>query len=310
MEIGLGLPTSVPGATGRNVLNWAVEGERAGFSTLATLDRLVYDSYECLTALAAVAAVTERVRLATAVMLTPLRTNTALLAKQVASVDRLSDGRLVLGMAVGARPDDFTASGADHSRRGRRIGEQISELRRIWAGERRGFAGPVGPAPTVASGPPLILGGHAPAATARAAKLGDGWISGGGGPGMFRGGAEAVRAAWQAAGRPGAPRLLALAYFALGEDARSTAERYLRDYYGFAPPYAQAVVNSAAVGADGVLETVAGFRQAGCDELLFVPCSADIRQVDVLADVLAGVLAGGLAGGLAGQPAAAAPGGR
>lgn len=286
MEIGLGLPTSVPGTAGRSVLDWAVEGERAGFATLATLDRLVYDSYEGLSVLAAAAAVTERVRLATAVLLAPLRTNTALLAKQVASVDRLSGGRLVLGMAVGSRPDDFTASGADHSRRGRRIGEQIGELRRIWAGERRGFAGPVGPSPSAEGGPPLMLGGHAPAAIARAAKLGSGWISGSGGPEMFRAGAEAVRTAWQAAGRPGTPRLMALTYFALGDGARSTAERYLNHYYGFAPPYARMVVNSATIGEDGVRETVAAFQRAGCDELLFVPCSADIRQVALLADAL------------------------
>ncbi|HEY3610132.1 MAG TPA: LLM class flavin-dependent oxidoreductase, partial [Pseudonocardiaceae bacterium] len=63
MEIGLGLPTSVPGTAGRDLVNWAIEGERAGFSTLATLDRLVYDNYECLTTLAAAAAVTERIRL-------------------------------------------------------------------------------------------------------------------------------------------------------------------------------------------------------------------------------------------------------
>lgn len=288
METGLGLPTSLPGIAGRDVLNWAVEGERAGFSTLAALDRLVFDSYECVTALAAVAAVTERARLATAVMLAPLRTNTALLAKQIASVDRLCDGRLVLGIAVGSRPDDFTASGADYTRRGRQFGKQIAEMRRIWAGERRGFAGPVGPAPVATGGPPLILGGHSPAAIARAAALGDGWIAGGGGPGMFLAGAQAVRAAWQAAGRPGRPRLMSLAYFALGDDAQGMAERYLRDYYGFAPPYAQAVVHNAAIGELGVIEALTGFRQAGCDELLFVPCSADIRQIGLLATVLAG----------------------
>lgn len=296
MEIGLGLPTSIPGAAGQTVLDWAVEGERAGFSTLATLDRLVYDSYECLTALAAVAAVTERVRLATTVLLAPLRTNAALLAKQAASVDRLSGGRLVLGLAVGARPDDFTASGADHSRRGRLIAEQIRELRRIWAGEPRGLAGPVGPVPVAAGGPPVMLGGHAPAAIRRAAGLGDGWIAGGGGPGMFRGGAEAVRAAWQAASRPGAPRLLAIAYFALGDDAQGTAERYLNDYYGFAPPYARLVVSNAAVGESGVRETVTNFRRAGCDELLFIPCAADIRQVHLLAEVLAGELSSAATG--------------
>ena len=286
MQTGLGLPSTLPGVAGRDVLTWAVEGERAGFSTLATLDRLVFDSYECLSTLAAVAAVTERASLATAILLAPLRTNTALLAKQIATVDRLSDGRLVLGMAVGARPDDFTASGADYHHRGRRFGQQIGELRRIWAGERRGFAGAVGPAPTTSAGPPLILGGQSPAAIARAAKLADGWIGGSAGPGAFRAGAQMVRGAWRAAGRTGEPRLMALCYFALGDDAQQAAERYLRGYYGFAPPYAQAVVNAAAIGDRGVADAVNAFQQAGCDELLLVPCSADVRQVELLAGVL------------------------
>jgi len=286
VEIGLGLPTSVPGTEGRDLVNWAIEGERAGFSTLATLDRLVYDNYECLTTLAAAAAVTERIRLTTAIMIAPLRTDTALLAKQAATVDRIADGRLVLGVAVGARPDDFTASGAVHKTRGRRLDDQLAELRQIWAGERRGFAGGIGPRPTRPGGPELILGGHSPKAIARAAAHGDGWISGSGGPGIFAGGAAAVRTAWREADRPGQPRLLALAYFALGDDAQAAATEHLHDYYGFAPPYAHMVANNAAVGAEGVAATVAAFERAGCDELIMVPCSAGIEQVKLLSAAL------------------------
>jgi alkanesulfonate monooxygenase SsuD/methylene tetrahydromethanopterin reductase-like flavin-dependent oxidoreductase (luciferase family) len=286
MDIGLGLPTSVPGAGGRDLVNWAIEGERAGFSTLATLDRLVYDNYECLTTLAAAAAVTERIRLTTAIMIAPLRTDTALLAKQAATVDRIADGRLVLGVAVGARPDDFTASGAVHKTRGRRLDDQLTELRQIWAGERRGFAGGIGPRPTRPGGPELILGGHSPKAIARAAAHGDGWISGSGGAGMFAGGAAAIRAAWKEADRPGQPRLLALAYFALGDDANAAAMEHLHDYYGFAPPYANMVANNAAIGVDGVAATVDAFERAGCDELILVPCSAGIEQIKLLSAVV------------------------
>jgi alkanesulfonate monooxygenase SsuD/methylene tetrahydromethanopterin reductase-like flavin-dependent oxidoreductase (luciferase family) len=286
VDIGLGLPNSVPGTAGRDLLNWAVEGERAGFSTLSTLDRMVYDNYEGLTTLAAVAAITERIRLTTAIMIAPLHTNTALLAKQAASVDRISGGRLVLGMAVGARPDDFTASGAEHRSRGKEFDTQLAELRQLWAGDRRGFAGGVGPQPTRSGGPELILGGHSPRAIARAAAEGDGWISGSGGVGMFRGGAGAVRAAWRQAGRPGTPRLLALTYFAVGDDAEKLANEHIRHYYGFAPPYAQVVVNNAAIGAAGVADTVRAFEESGCDELILVPCSAEIEQIRLLADAV------------------------
>jgi alkanesulfonate monooxygenase SsuD/methylene tetrahydromethanopterin reductase-like flavin-dependent oxidoreductase (luciferase family) len=290
MEITLGLPVAVPGASGKELLDWAVEGERAGFAGLATLDRLVFDSHDPLTTLAAAAAVTERVKLETTVMVGPLRTNTALLAKQVASVDRLSGGRMVLGLGAGARPDDFAASGAALAGRGRRLEDQIAEMRRIWAGERRGIAGAIGPAPTRPEGPPLILGGHAPRAIARAAAVADGWISGGGGPASFEGGASALRAAWQRGGRTGTPHLMALCYFLYGP--AHEAETYIQRYYGFVPPLAQAMLAHTAIGEDAVGAAIDGYRSAGCDEIVFVPCSSDLRQVGHLSQVLATAGAG------------------
>ncbi len=285
MDIGLGLPNTVAGTEGNVLLDWAIEGERAGFSTLASLDRLVYDNYECLTTLAAAAAVTDRIKLTTAIMIAPVRADTAVIAKQAATVDRLSGGRLVLGLAVGARPDDFKANGTEHAGRGRRMDAQLAEMRAIWAGERRGFAGGIGPSPTREGGPELILGGHSFPAIARAAAVGDGWISGSGGPGMFRGGAEAVRQAWRKAGRAGKPRLVALSYFALGDSAAELASGYINHYYGFAPPYAQVVLNNTAVGIDAVRDTIAAFEQAGCDELILAPCSADLEQIKLLAEL-------------------------
>src|SRR4051812_48810272 len=110
VDIGIGLPSTIPGVEGRQITEWARRGEAAGFSSLGTIDRLVYPNYEPLIALAAAAAVTERIRLMTAILLAPLRTNDALLAKQAASLQDLSGGRLVLGMAPGGREDDYEAS--------------------------------------------------------------------------------------------------------------------------------------------------------------------------------------------------------
>jgi alkanesulfonate monooxygenase SsuD/methylene tetrahydromethanopterin reductase-like flavin-dependent oxidoreductase (luciferase family) len=108
MRIGIGLPNPVPDTEGDTLVEWARRSEEAGFSTLATIDRVVYPSYDSLISLAAAAAVTERIGLMTNILLAPLR-NEVLLTKESASVDRLSAGRLTLGLAVGGRPDDPAA---------------------------------------------------------------------------------------------------------------------------------------------------------------------------------------------------------
>jgi alkanesulfonate monooxygenase SsuD/methylene tetrahydromethanopterin reductase-like flavin-dependent oxidoreductase (luciferase family) len=282
MDVGIGLPATIPGVGREALLDWSRRAEARGFSSLGTIDRIVYGNYEPLIALAAAAGVTERIRLATTIMIAPYRANGALVAKQAASLDRLSDGRVTLGVAVGGREDDYEVSGVDFHRRGRIFDEMLEEWRGIWAGE----AG-IGPEP-VNGRPRLMIGGTADAAFERAARYGDGWILGGGSPDQLAGGAAKTRAAWTAAGREGEPLIMSLAYFALGDDAQGAAQRYLGDYYGFlGEDIAGAIAGSAATDAD----TVRGYRDAfaanGCDELVFIPCDPDPAQVDLLADALA-----------------------
>ncbi len=286
MDIGIGLPNTVPGTEGQTLLDWARRAEDAGFSTLGTIGRLVYSGYEELVALAAAAAVTSRIRLTTSVLLMPLYANAALLAKQAASLDRLSAGRLVLGVGLGGRDDDYAASGLTTEGRGRRLEEQLGEMKRIWSGERRGFAGPIGPEPARSGGPQLLLGGSAKISFERAARLGDGWIMGGGTPDMFAEAAAGVDAAWQDAGRAGAPRKVSLAYFALGSDARAQADTYLRDYYGFLGDAADQIAAGAVVDAAAARSTAAAFEAGGCDELIFVPTGSGLDQVESLAEAV------------------------
>lgn len=120
MKVGIGLPGNVPGAKGDLVLDWARRADAGPFSSLGIIDRLVYDNYEPLITLAAAAGVTSRVRLATCVLLAPLR-NPGVLAKQAATLDALSGGRLTLGVGVGRRPDDFQAAPSIYEERGRRL---------------------------------------------------------------------------------------------------------------------------------------------------------------------------------------------
>jgi alkanesulfonate monooxygenase SsuD/methylene tetrahydromethanopterin reductase-like flavin-dependent oxidoreductase (luciferase family) len=282
MEIGIGLPSTIPGVDGETITEWARQGEARGFSTLGTLDRVVYENYEPFIALAAAAAVTDRIRLTTAILIAPLRANHALFAKQAASIDRLSAGRLVLGLAPGGREDDYTASGLDFHRRGAQFDALIHTAQEAW----RGGEPNVGPRTASADGPQLIIGGTSDAAWRRVAQHGAGWISGGGGPDMFAQGAVKAREAWDAAGREGEPRLLALAYFSLGEHAREAADDYLGHYYAFAGPYAERIAAGALVTPEAVRNAVDAFAGAGCGELILFPCNTDPEQVDLLSDAV------------------------
>ena len=288
MDVGIGLPNTVPGTTGDQLTEWARRADRAGFSTLGTLDRVTYPNIEPLVSLAAAAAVTERSRLATTILIAPYRLNAALLAKQAASVHRISDGRMVLGIAVGGREDDYEAAGADfESRGGENFEAMLERIREVWAesGASSGAPEHKGIGPDVSADPPqLILGGSIDATFRRAARFGDGWIMGGGAPDAFREGREKLERAWQDAGREGRPRTMALAYFSLGDDAEANADAYLKDYYNFLGEYAGAIAASAAKDADTVRGYIQGFADAGCDELILFPCTSDSEQVDLLAD--------------------------
>src|SRR2546423_7634221 len=271
MDIGIGLPNTIAGIEGRRLVDWAKDAEEAGFSTLGTIGRLVYPNYEELIALSAAAAVTSRIRLTTSVLLAPLYANTALFAKQAASLDRLSGGRLVLGLGLGGRDDDFTASALPTTGKGRRFDQQLTEMKRIWAGESYGYAGAIGPEPVRPGGPELILGGAAEASFRRVALLGDGWIAGGGTPDMFAQAAAGVDQAWAEAGRPGKPRKLSLAYFALGRDARNHADNYLLHYYDFLGDVARQIAAGAPPRAAMGKAHPHPVASAGADAPIFVP---------------------------------------
>ena len=284
MDIGIGLPATIPGIERGQLLDWATRAETRGFSTLGTIDRVVYGNYEPMVTLGAAAAVTERIRLATNIMIAPLRANAALLAKQVATIEHFSGGRLTLGIAVGGRPDDYEASHVDFSGRGKAFDEMLDTFQRVWSGESFGTAGAIGPG--LAHRPRIVMGGTAPAVFRRMAEHGDGWIMGGGSPDQLRDGAATAREAWAKAGRDGAPRIMALAYFALGPNARDAADGYLRDYYAFLGDLADRIASSAAVDASTAAGYAEAFAAAGCDELIFVPCDPDPGQVDLLADAV------------------------
>jgi alkanesulfonate monooxygenase SsuD/methylene tetrahydromethanopterin reductase-like flavin-dependent oxidoreductase (luciferase family) len=284
MDVGIGLPATIPGAEREEVLGWARRAEERGFSSLGVIDRIVYPNYEPLIALAAAASVTDRIALTTAILIAPLRSNTAHLAKQAATVDRLSRGRLTLGLAVGARDDDYRVSGVRMEGRGRAIERQIGDLRRIWAGEVSGYSGTMGPPPGREGGPPIVLGGSADPVYRRAARLADGWIGTGMGPDQYREAAANLRELWRGEGRDGEPALKMLLYFSLGDRGEESADWYIDSYYGFLGDVADQIRASVATDPETVRQYVDGFAGAGCDEAILFPCSTDVEQVDLLAE--------------------------
>jgi alkanesulfonate monooxygenase SsuD/methylene tetrahydromethanopterin reductase-like flavin-dependent oxidoreductase (luciferase family) len=276
MNIGIGLPTTTPGTQGALVVEWAQRADAGPFSSVAVLDRVAYDSLDPFAALAAAAGVTARVRLATMIAVGPLRP-TGLLAKEAASVHALSGGRLTLGLAIGARLEDYDAAGVEHRDRGRRFAEQLAYLRGRVEEEL------VGPA---RDGIELLVGGGSGPAFARMARYADGYAHGGGPPRAFAGAAARAEAAWRDLGRPGRPRLWGQGYFALGDMERGNA--YLRHYYAFTGPFAERVVTANLTSARAVKDFVRGYEEAGCDELVLFPTVADAAEVDRLAEAVSG----------------------
>lgn len=285
MRIGIGLPAAIPGAPDAAVGEWAAAAEAQGFESVGVIDRLVYDNLDPLVALAVAAARTERVELLTTVLNVPWRRNGIVLAKQLVSLDRVSGGRLTAGLALGGWPDDHEAVGASPKAMGAVMDEMVEAIRRVWSGDVGHGSAAI---PARPSGRPrLLFGGFAPAAFRRAAQHGDGWVAPSFGYEALTSGIGAVRDAWRAAGRAGQPRVVVERYFCLGAGAEETAEHYLEHYYG--PAYLADVVADTATNVEHLDQELRRLAGAGCDDVVLLPCDADIRQVELLAGALAGL---------------------
>ncbi|MFI7634274.1 LLM class flavin-dependent oxidoreductase [Nonomuraea sp. NPDC049400] len=281
MNVGLGLPISDPAA----LLDWARRADAGPFTTLGLLDRLVYDNPEPLVALAVIAGATTRVRVQTEVLLAPLR-EPALLAKQAATLDRISGGRLVLGIGIGGREDDHQVAGTDLRTRGRRLDEQMAVMRRLWSGEPYGDgAGPIGPLPARPGGPEVLFGGFQPAALARVARWGDGFLAAA--PPSWAGGLiETVHRFWKDAGRSGAPRIVTQVNVALGsEDVVAQARAAMSAYYEFTGT-ADRMVSGMLTTPGEIRQAIAQYADLGADEVMLYCYGSDPDQVDRLADAL------------------------
>jgi len=282
MQIGIGLPNQVRDVRPAVIPEWAAKAEDAGFSTLGTVGRIAYPGVMDTVALAAAAGATSRIGLVSNVLLGTVWPP-VLLAKEIAGIDGVSGGRLTLGIGIGGRPDDFVAEGLGPKGLGKRMDADLEVYRDVWTGKPVGG----GENPAVPPGTrevPLLFGGFAPAALARMAKWGQGYVAGSVPPEMAAGSFEQARAAWHEAGREGEPRLVAITYFALGEP--DTGRAKVRDYYGGATDFADLVAGSLRTTPEAMRDAVKAFGDIGADELIFNPTTDDLDDIARLADVV------------------------
>ena len=286
MKIGIGLPNPVPGTSGQTLVDWAKRAEERGFRALATIDRFAYPSYDALTTLSAAGAVTSTIGLTTNILLAPAYPP-VLLAKTSASVDQISGGRLTLGLAPGGREDDFVIAGQDFHTRGRAFDAELELLHQAWRGEPvAGSPKAVCPTPVNDSRVPILFGGTTDKALERMVKWGVGWTAGGAGPEQAAAFAERVRTVWKDAGRAGEPRIAALVYYSVGDDAEPASQAYLRDYYGFLGGYVDMIANGALRSPEAIRGAVTAFADGGITELYLDPTVASLDQIDRLADLV------------------------
>ena len=286
MKIGIGLPGNIPGTKGDVILDWARRADAGPFSSLGTIDRLVYDNYDPLVVLSAAAGATSRVRLITCVLLAPLH-NPGILAKQAASLDAISGGRLTLGVGVGRRPDDYEAAPAEYTQRGWQMNRSLATMRSIWNGDvvSEGL-GTMGPAVVQHGGPEVLIGAGTPQAVRRVGRYADGFIAAASNPHGVDELYQVAVESWNAQGRTGTPRLAGVASYALGPNAADKVGGYIRHYYSFLGEAAENMACNAISTPEAVKDTIRDMESIGMDEVVFLPSVADTDQLERLQDII------------------------
>jgi alkanesulfonate monooxygenase SsuD/methylene tetrahydromethanopterin reductase-like flavin-dependent oxidoreductase (luciferase family) len=241
--------------------------------------------------LGAAAAITERVRIVASLYVLPMH-NAVWAAKEIATLDLISDGRMTVTVGVGGRPMDYAAVDADFSRRHPRMDEQVAKMRSIWAGEPA-LPGqdPVGPTPVQAGGPPILAGTLFPKATRRAAEWADGvymW-SGNGIKDDIEGAIHMVNKAWESAGRDTEPRRLAGFWCSLADNATERTRTYVYDYLKvLSPDLATAMSKDMSrTTPDEINRALDGMEELGIEETFIVPTTCDMADIEALSELVA-----------------------
>ncbi|HZN83031.1 MAG TPA: LLM class flavin-dependent oxidoreductase [Mycobacterium sp.] len=287
------IPVMEPSLDAATLKGWAQAIDGGPFSSLCWGERIAFDNPECLTLLGALSAWTDRVRLVTTVVVPQLH-DPVMLAKQLATGDMLSGGRLTVGLGVGGRQEDYHAVGADVATQTRAgLAHSVAVMKHIWAGEKvTESIVPVGPPPVQAGGPQLLIGAMGPKTVRSAAD----WADGLAGTTLdldvtkqnelF----DVARESWAQAGKP-RPHLATSFWFAIGDDPQETRaqiHRHLLRYMNWIPAEvvdAIAPTTGWAGSDDELLAVLRNFQDIGTDELHLIPTSSNIDQLRRVADV-------------------------
>jgi alkanesulfonate monooxygenase SsuD/methylene tetrahydromethanopterin reductase-like flavin-dependent oxidoreductase (luciferase family) len=292
MEFGVCLPYMKRDYDRNAILSFSRKADEGAFASLQCGERIIGPTCEMRVLLAAAAAVTERVRIVPSLYVLPMH-DAVWAAKEIATLDVVSGGRVTLTVGVGGREHDYRAVGADFSNRYRRMDEQVAQMRQTWAGESP-FEGcdEIGPRPVQSGGPPIMAGVMGPKAMRRAAQWADGvyvFSLNGDGEDAKRM-LDMADSAWREAGRDRPPIKWAGFWYSLAPDAESRLRKYVYEYLRVAgEKIATAVAGSMTrFTPDSVRESIEAFKALNVDQIVFVPATADLAELDGAESLIAG----------------------
>jgi alkanesulfonate monooxygenase SsuD/methylene tetrahydromethanopterin reductase-like flavin-dependent oxidoreductase (luciferase family) len=291
MKFGACLPYMKRGYERRTTLDWCRGVDSGPFHSLSCGERITSYSQEMRVLISAAAALTERVRIVPSLYVLPMH-DPVWAAKEIATLDVLSGGRVTAVVGIGGRPDDYRAVGACFERRYARLDEGVARMRAVWAGEPV-FPGadPVGPEPVQKGGPPLLAGSMGPKSTARAVRWADGvyGFSVNADASVFASAHRTVSAAWQAAGRTGRPYQATGFWYSLADGAEAKLREYAFEYLKIAgEPAARAVAASlTAFSRDAIHRAIDAVESQGYDECFLVAATAERSEFERAAELIA-----------------------
>lgn len=291
MKIGLCLPYMKRDYDRTTILEWCRRVDQGPFSSLSCGERITGYTYEMRILLAAAAALTENVRIVPSLYVLPMHSAT-LAAKEIATLDQLSAGRVTLTVGVGGRENDYKAVGASFKKRHQKMDEQVAEMRKIWAQEPP-FEGcdPVGPVPFQEGGPPILAGSLGPKGIARASRWADGLygFAMNGDKGTTRYLKDAADKAWSESGRETRPYFVGGFWYSQAPGAESALKDYVYNYMrSFGDQQARSIAdNMDKCSSDRIKSAIDDMESVGCDELFLVPATADYAEIDAIADIIA-----------------------